>query len=271
MTSKPLPPHGSSARAHGSPGYRARCTCGPCKATLNKLQKRAIYNRQLGRSPFVSPDRAIAHLNTLSRLMAWRDIASTTGIAESNLFAIIDGTRTKIRVNTERRILAVPVPAAASPTKLVNPIGTIRRIQGLSRMGYSLRVIARHAGTYKEVLRSVLNGERTGITQPFAARISETYDLLSQEEPPVNRHTTRARNFAAAHGWHLPTAWDEDTIDDPDAQPVTEMNARELAAYRREEIAHLTSCGTPEADIAARLGLSLKYVQDQSRLLRAAA
>ncbi|MGW4505753.1 hypothetical protein ACWENO_14045 [Streptomyces sp. NPDC004436] len=271
MTSKPLPPHGSSARAWGSPGYRERCTCQPCKTKLNQVQKQARYNRQVGRSPFVSPERAVAHLQALRGLMAWRDLATATRIPDANLLAILNGTRTKIRITTERRILAVPLPAAASPGKVVNATGTLRRIQALSRMGHPLRVIAQHAGTNKDVLRKLLHGKQAGVTQSLAARITQAYDLLSQQEPPFNKHTSRARNIATSRGWHLPSAWAEDALDDPDAEPATEMNSRELAAYRRQEIAHLASFGIPEHDIAARLGMSTDYVHDRIRDMRRAA
>lgn len=271
MTTRTVPPHGSTARAWGSPGYRARCTCPQCKAALARAQKQGRYNRQIGRSPFVAPEQARVHLEALRTRMAWSELAEATGIPDANLVAILKGTRTKIRIATQIRILAVPVPATTSPGKVIDRTGTIRRIQALSRMGHPLRVIGLHVGTNKDVLRKLLQGAQVGVTQSLADRVAQAYTVLSQQAPPANRHTARARNIATAKGWHLPSAWDEEFIDDPAAQPLTEMSRLELAAYRRQEIQHLASFGVPEHEIAARLDLGSDYVHGLIRDMRRAA
>jgi AraC-like DNA-binding protein len=80
----------------------------------------------------------------------------------------------------------------------------------------------------------------------------------------------KTRNKARREGWPDPLWWEDmGHIDDPDFDPAAaverELNRDELAALRRQEIAHLAAFGIPEHEIAQRLGMSPHYVHDLIR------
>lgn len=217
--SRPIPPHGTSARAYGSPGYRPPCKCTPCRDARRRAEKRAKYNRTVGRSPFVSPEKAREHLAQLHEKLSWPDLVAKTDIPLANLLTLYSGGRTKIRVATEQRILNVPLPAHASPGKVIDPTGSARRLQALLAAGHSLRTVASHADTNKDVLRKICNGDRGGVRQSLAVRIARAFDTLADVPKPTGKHAQRTRNVALSRGWAPVGAWDADTIDDPNAIP----------------------------------------------------
>ncbi|MGW0034779.1 hypothetical protein ACWDXD_33800 [Streptomyces sp. NPDC003314] len=271
MTARPLPPHGTYARAKGSRGYRAPCACDPCQLERRRTEKRSRINRQRGITPFVDPAAAQAHLHLLHKTMAWDDMADAIGLPLSNLNLIYAGRRTKIRPETEAKILATaPRP---SGTQLVDATGTTRRIQALLYIGHSLRTIAAECGTSRMRIHKLSIGSQDGIRRQHADRIAKTYKRLVFQPPARTRFTIRTTNAAKAKGWHGPLAWDD--IDDPacvpDAGPADSDNRDELAAYRRSEIQLLHSYGVAEHEIARRLGMSEHYVHDLIRCLDSAA
>lgn len=115
-----------------------------------------------------------------------------------------------------------------------------------------------------------------------AADVAAVYDRLSMIVPDWHRYRTRTRNAALARGWLPPLAWDDDTIDDPTAEPlpigqvppsvgldeiaVDRIMAGTLPAPRRftpewlEAIRILTGRGMTDSDIGARIGVQAARV-----------
>ncbi len=65
---------------------------------------------------------------------------------------------------------------------------------------------------------------RTRVRLRTDRAVRELYELLWDIAPPAKtaqqrRNITRAKAMAERYGWPPPLAWDDDTIDDPDAQP----------------------------------------------------
>ncbi|MEU9470484.1 hypothetical protein AB0D78_28470 [Streptomyces avermitilis] len=254
---KPLPPHGSTARAYGSPGRRPRCHCQPCRTVRNRHQKQIRVNRELGRSPFTSPAKAQAHLKELHQSMSWDSLEAATGVWFSNLIAIYQGRRKKIRHETEAKILAVSTPDKGDPGQYIDATGSTRRLQALSCIGHSYAAICEAANTCPNRVVSIANGRQPTIRRDLADRITAAYQRLASSPPPANKHTNRTRNVARAKGWHDPQWWEDyGRIDDPDFNSDAadrELNFHERAALRREEIIHLAWCGHEPEQILARL------------------
>ncbi|OLZ72531.1 hypothetical protein AVW11_03825 [Streptomyces amritsarensis] len=180
----------------------------------------------------------------------------------------------RIRETKAQKILAVE--ARNVVTGRVNATGTRRRIQALMAMGWPQVHLAAQIPCHDRYVSEIVRCQ-DGVLSRTAHRVATAYDRLWNQDPvqhgvPADR-ANYVRRLAARRGWPPPAAWDDDVIDDPQASPaaVTEMNRRELAAYRRQEIAHLTSYGVAEAEIAARLDLGAEYVHDLIRDLRKAA
>jgi hypothetical protein len=257
VSSRPLPAHGTTARGYGSPGRRARCHCDPCREARNRHQKKIRIDRELGRSPFTSPAKAQAHLAELHRSMGWDSLEAATGVWFSNLIAIYQGKRTKIRHETEAKILAVTPPTKGDPGQYIDATGSTRRLQALSCIGHSYAAICEAADTCANRVISIANGRQPTIRRDLADRIAAAYQLLAFSPAPKNKHTTRTRNVAQAKGWRDPQWWDDyGHIDDPDFDPDKadiELTFHERAKLRREEIVHFAWHGETPEQILARL------------------
>jgi DNA-binding NarL/FixJ family response regulator len=271
VTTRPLPPHGTSARGYGSPGRRSRCNCDPCRTARNRHQKQARINRELGRSSFTTCDKAQAHLRLLHQTKSWDTLVEATGVHLSNLIAIYQGKRTKIRHETEAKILAVPATGPGDAGQYIDAIGSTRRLQALSYVGHSYTTLCDATGTSPNRILSIINGRQPTIRRALAERITAAYRQLAFSPPPHNKFTSRTRNLARNKGWHGPLAWDD--IDDPNCHPEKSDPFKSAPKFERDpdrkaEIAHLDSLGESVASIAKQLGNSEKYVRDQLTAIR---
>jgi hypothetical protein len=215
VSRRPIPPHGSYARANGSPGYRPACNCEPCRTTRLRTKKRNRVNRQLGRPGLIDATPARRRLEELQRTMSWLQIKAATGCDDCNLRQILDGTRSQIRRDTLDRILNIQ-PEEPAPGKYLDATGTRRRLQALRAIGWSARAIAEAAGAGETSVERICNGQ-PAVRAVVTAKICTVYATLSQAPAPASRSATRAKGYAAAHGWPPPAAWDD--IDDPQAVP----------------------------------------------------
>ncbi|MFF2502142.1 helix-turn-helix domain-containing protein [Streptomyces sp. NPDC058067] len=258
---RPLPPHGTTARAYGSPGYREACKCSPCRHASNRHNKKLRVNRELGRSPFTSPVNAQAHLRQIHQAMSWPQIVDATGIPVSNLIRIYNGGRTKIRHETEAKILVVEAPEHGGPGQCIDATGTMRRVQALSYVGHSYSTIAKAANTSRNRILNIANGRQATVRRAVAQRLAAAYQQLAFAPPRSNRHTARTRNEARAKGWHGPLAWDD--IEDPNAQPEVDEHADKRgrpATVDAAEVARLTRAGLTTAQIARQLDCHVRTV-----------
>lgn len=126
--------------------------------------------------------------------------------------------------------------------------GTARRIRALVAMGYSQTHIARAVGigpTYISKLAANIRGQ---VNRQTADRISAIYDKLSMTPGP----SRAARDFAHRKGWMPPLAWDDDTIDDPDATP--NPGHQERIGFR-ERYLEMRDCGYSDLQICDRLNI----------------
>lgn len=256
---KPLPAHGTYARANGSPGYREPCKCDPCLIARRRHDKRWKANRALGKPAMVDATPARNHIAELRKTHTWPAISRATGIAESNLYYIANGTRTEIQRSTQNAILAVRPGPKPVPTMQVDALGSRRRLQALMVVGHSVRVAASASRITRDSAHDIALGRQTTVRADVAERIANAYTQLAFRPPASNKFTKRTRNLAAARGWHGPLAWDD--IDDPNEHPETEqpveneLSRNELAAVRRAEIEHLDGFNLPTHEIATRLGI----------------
>ncbi|MEV6696281.1 helix-turn-helix transcriptional regulator [Streptomyces sp. NPDC051453] len=266
MSPRPIPDHGTTARAYGSRGYRERCTCQPCRDAGNRHGKQLRVNRELGRSPFTPPDRARAHLQMVHQTMTWLELTEVTGFPISNLIRIYNGQRKKIRKETEATILAIKAPAQGGPGQCIDATGTMRRVRALSHVGHSYDTIAKAAQTSRNRILLIANGRQATVRRAVAERLAAAYHQLAFAPPPRNKHTNRSRNEARAKGWDGPLAWD-DNIDDPKAQPEQDAPYQPVAengrdSLRMAEIEHLYLLGESPESIAKQLDGNEKYVRD---------
>lgn len=271
---RPLPAHGTYARANGCPGYRPPCKCTPCVTKHRAERKRLKVNRQLGRSSLIDVTPARERLTQLHQDMSWSALAKATRSDSSNLMAIYRGDRKEITRTTHNKIMSVPLPSTKIGTYCIDATGTRRRIQALQVTGRALATIAEAAQTTTWRLHLIADGHQSTVSPAIAERVAAAYRQLTCRPVEFNRFTNRTRNNAAAKGWHGPAAWDDD-IDDPTAQP-------ELDEPKATGPIELQPCGTTAAyrrhlrrnepiDIACRQANSVDAAERKAARKRVAA
>jgi hypothetical protein len=179
------------------------------------------------------------------------------------------------------------------PLAVISSVGSRRRLQGLATVGWTRRALAARTGVAVERFGQIMQQPTTSAA--MAVIVRDLYDELWHRSPSEGEvpsaSVLRTRNMAARYGWYGPLAWDDDTIDDPDALPQTDVAepvateggnvaARWLMGEsvvldreaRREVVQHLFEWtnDSPE-EISARLEMSVDAVwQTWSRIKKQA-
>jgi hypothetical protein len=263
VTTKTAPQHGERRC------YLRGCRRDECIAANKRYCKQ--YRLATVREPIRIDIRPAA-----ARLTNWTNqgysqtqMAAVTNVSAGDLSKLLAGKQQKIHPDVARRILTAPNPAGDPHHAITNATGTIRRGRALNAIGYPIYQIAAGIPMNVNDLGRMLTDPPTTVRVTTANRMTALCRRLRWAPGP----SLLARQSAARRQWHGPLVWDD--IDDPNEQPNPgaddELNRNELAAFRRQEIAHLAAFGIPEQDIAARLGISDSTVQQQIRDMRKAA
>lgn len=129
--------------------------------------------------------------------------------------------------------------------------GMHRRIQALQALGWSQAQIGEAAGLSRQAISKLTKGEKA---RKFSiGRIERAYNQLSTKTPPPSTAASRARAFAAAHGWAPPLAWNN--IDDPADKPDLSW-AQTVVKQPRKRGVHSDPClmhGCPKGRWRANL------------------
>lgn len=210
---KPLPAHGTYARANGCPGYREPCKCRPCLDAHHAHKKRERVNRQLGRPARRDASPARNRLLELNKTMGWNDLADVLDSSPSHLRMIAAGRVPTIKQATHNKIMTVQPP---TPTggQYIDATGSIRRVRALHAIGHTITVIAEESGTHKSRITPLLDGHPR-LRRSLALRIEVAYARLAHRAG----NNVRALNRSRREGWAPPGAWDDDRLDDPQAHP----------------------------------------------------
>jgi lambda repressor-like predicted transcriptional regulator len=215
----------------------------------------------------LDPAEVIDHIARLrARGWTWPMLAEASGLSISVPHQVFTGVRTRISHHAALRLLAISVEWVESPV-IVDISGTRRRVQALARMGWPADVVATRCGLYDNTLKQSLCRGR--VSARIAARVARLYDELSDTPGPSSRAAARA----ATLGYAPPVAWDDDTIDDPEARPnltgYDEQVVRALVrgeaaeanrADRSEAAARLNEQGLTRQEVALRLDVSRSTV-----------
>ncbi|MEU5043217.1 hypothetical protein [Streptomyces griseorubiginosus] len=216
------------------------CKREECLEARRRKQKRNKLLRTTGRPGMVVPERAAAHLEKFRQAgLQDIEIIAMLPVARNTFYRVMRGEPlTRI---SEQKILAVPAPPALREIRTlatVDATGTHRRLKALMSLGWPSRVLARRIGVHEAWISRSFSS-RTRVTQAVEARVRALYDGYWNVQPELAGvdagEAEGARAHARAQGWHGPLAWDDDTIDDPKAVPVTD--AVEPIATEGENVA----------------------------------
>ncbi|QAY06619.1 hypothetical protein SEA_COOKIES_89 [Mycobacterium phage Cookies] len=174
---------------------------------------------------FVSASPAREHLSTLREAgVTLPRMAKLSGVSSRSLECILYGQRASVRALTEQKILSISVSqyagVEAAGKSQVPALGTVRRLQSLRRLGWSIKYLADRAGLTRAAVDLILrDGDKKWVHQRTAEAVKKLFAELQTTSPPESAYTRRAVATAVKRGWPLPLAWDEDEIDDPAAEP----------------------------------------------------
>lgn len=220
-------------------------------------EKHLLHAASLGRVDvgMVDPVVASRHIQfLLNHEVSFCEMSRASGLAWNTLRAVLDQARPILK-ETESRVLKIQpsleqrVAAAAK----VPAVGTARRLQGLAAIGYDNRFLAQRLGASEvSVWRWMSQSQRVEV---WAAKaVVELFNELQMIPCPSSRSRTRAAKF----GWLPPFAWDEEDLDNPDAEP--HMGGKSTWIQKYEDY---RSTGLSDAEVAAAMGIQLESLKRQ--------
>lgn len=181
-----------------------------CRKMCNVHYRRKV---RLGVFGYVDKTKARDHIRAL-RALGWtyERIEQAAGIAARQAWSIEHGEYRRVLRDNEARILSVAL-VTCPILRGFDSIGTTRRLQALQWMGWPAKEIAARVGSTESTIRSLKGRKR--FSTSLAMRIAAVYEQLSMTAGPSPMAAAKARGAGHAP----PAAWDDDTIDDPDAKP----------------------------------------------------
>ncbi|MCJ1709272.1 hypothetical protein [Microbacterium sp. VKM Ac-2923] len=218
-----------------------------------RRRKDQAYGRY--ESPMVDSAATVAKVEILrTDGWTWEQIATAAGFKlKAQAQMIVNRRSSKVHRKTEAAVLAITDRPASPPRATVDPTGTRRRLYALARLGWSWTAIAEESGygwTVKFVSHTAVGGKSVMLKTADAVR--EVYERLADTPPPAGGPSTRAKNYAIAHGWHAPIEWLDVDMDDPEAEP-TPLEESE-PGWAVAEAAHLYALGESSVQAAAQIG-----------------
>jgi hypothetical protein len=178
--------------------------CEPCKAAARRADKRRELDRMYGRPPMVPlGDRAHEIIRTTPR----NQLTAATGITSHRLREYEDrGPGMVVRRASRDQILAF--------RRLWTPIGIQRRLQALSRLGYSMKYLADTTGiNLSSLCKLRRNPNVQFVRRTVAEAVLDVWEQLQDTQAPASHSSRETVAEARRRGWVPPIAWDD--IDDP--------------------------------------------------------
>jgi hypothetical protein len=146
-------------------------------------------------------------------------IASACGINKWQVHRIAARTRrgqpSTLFHGTTRLVLAADIRDGDSG--MAPALGLTRRLQALVALGYTQDHVSAATGISQGLLSRITRGLANRSTARNWHAMVAYYDEVSMTPGP----SSTARANARKRGWVPPLAWDDDTIDDPNARPDT--------------------------------------------------
>lgn len=217
---KPLPAHGTPARAKGRPASGIKgCRCDACRHAEYLANKAREVAAAAGHPATIDAAIVAAHISKLIKAGATANGIGVAAKASTHTVQLIHaGTRATTRTTTAKRILAVTIDAALNDYALrVDSTKSLRQIQALMAAGHPVAAIREACEPVVErtTASALLNGKLPRIRACTAAAIDVGYGRLSV----FTGTSAKSRLRAERAGWAVPAAWDGIDMSDPAAFP----------------------------------------------------
>ena len=172
-------------------------------------------DRDAGRRRYVDAAPVRARLRSLLDAgVPLRTLGRVTGLSATTVSTIVDGTQEHVQRATAARVrhLSLTTLYASVSGGHVPRVGAARRVQALLALGWPHHELGA-AGITNSA--QIIGAPGELITVHRWRQVRDVYDALSMTPGP----SPQTRGWAAKLGYAPPLAWDEDTLDDPNATP----------------------------------------------------
>lgn len=157
-----------------------------------------------------------------ARGMSLTQMARQTGLPLATVSNIHSRSAT-YRFRTSYAAIAMMRFEEPDDNALVDPTGTIRRLQALRADGFTLQWVEENGGGSPSQSRKLATGRYTRTRGLMARRVREVYDLAdgrtAEDFGILPGRAASCRTYGRKFGWSPRHTWDPDTIDDPEAFP----------------------------------------------------
>lgn len=246
-----------------------KCRCPECReaavSSERHRRRQVAYGRYDAGRVDAEPVRAHVHY-LMENGVSYKQVAKLSGVSLSAVGALLygrpergHGPYPRVQKATADKILAVrPSLAVMADGRFIDSTGTRRRIQALVAIGWSLSRIGQRIGIAPSNMSTFMQASQC--TAGKARAVQAMYNELWNQPQTGTDHrskisASRAKKHAQTNGWVPPLAWDDETIDDPNAVPASsEQTLLVHGEVRVEEIDFLIRSGAGQAEILARSG-----------------
>lgn len=227
-------------------------------------QRRTALIQQGQWQPFTAAQPVRDHVNALRAAgMSPARISERTGVGVGTLNYLLFGepgypVPAQIRTESAQILMAFwPALNDYADGARIDETATLRRIQALATMGWLPTEIAKRTPLSKHTFFNMRPGRR--VTAAVARVVRDFYQEYADkpaEDCGVSQRSARySRTWAKANGYAAPIAWDDDTIEDANAEPNYGTAVPRYIAIA-EDCLELERLGHTREQIAERLGVS---------------
>jgi hypothetical protein len=254
---------------------RDRCRCDPCSGAKTEWNRRFRKAKAYGRwQPHLIDVAPVTnHMRALrQRGIGYKRVAELAGIGHACASSIVEGRQKTVTREVAGKILAIPLDARTAPRAYIDATGSRRRVQALAAIGWSFpEQVARMGRKQRSGLQKILRGGLTTTVTAEAIRAlyDELWDTLPDPQTvPEKIAVIKTRNLAKRKGWAPPLAWDDDAIDDPDAEPYGTRKRERI--YRPvedivEDVEWLRDTGVDPMRAEERIGITRESLKTALR------
>lgn len=240
-----------------------KCSRPTCPGTASTAGLCSTHYRAWQLSNPVVPQQIVAeHIKALRDAgMNGVRISEMAGVSFSSVYRISSGRNINVvRSGVARKILAVKTPDVlhGRADSRVPIVGTARRLQALTAMGYTTEELSELTGYAKRTLPRLIHARKANVTVATAETVDAVYRSLMFLPAPDTTKARRARLRAQRAGWVPPLAWDD--IDDPNETPDLGR-----PVDTAEAVIDLRDDGLTDQEIAKVLNLKVDSVQQSAR------
>lgn len=181
-----------------------------------------MRQRRNGWSVVTGTEQVRQHIKALqAQGMSYQAIADRAGVHKTSVYEIATGQNRCFKITGEA-ILGVKL--RLPPHAVVPGIGAVRRLQALACAGFGARMIAKMLGESATMVGRWRCGFRVGIQYRHHRQVDDLYQrLINGAEPRLTPGMRATATKAISRGWQPVEAWDDQTIDDPDATAYSHL------------------------------------------------